>query len=274
MSHPLKVVLSAVLVGCLAGLASAAPVPAKADTTPAGKARQALDKKITLKAENKTLAEVVELLREEKVEVAIDAAALQQFGIDVNTPAVTCDLKDAKVRDVMKAALARYNLRCGVTADGLTVSTEDGLIAKQLRARVDVDAADRPLAEVLKGLTDQTGANVVLDSRPGKKLTDAAVTLKADDVPLETAVRLAAEIGGYSVVRMGNVLFVTTTDRADKLRPDADRPVGPATPFPVFPTDPLLPPGVVPGGPGGGLFPPPVPPAVEVPATPPVQEKK
>ncbi len=268
MSHPCKVILSAVLVGCLAGLASAAPVPTKADTTPAGKARQALEKKISLKAENKSLTEVVEMLREEaKVEVTLDTPAFQQFGIDVNTPAVNCDLKDAKVRDVMKAVLAKYNLRCGVTGDGLVVSTEDGLIAKQLRHRVDLDVTDRPLGEVLKGLADQTGANVVLDSRPGKKLTDAPVTLKADDVPAETAVRLAAEIGGYSVVRMGNVLFVTTTERADKLRPDADKPVAPATPLPLFPTDPLLPPMF--GVPPGGILPP-----VIEPPPPPVQEKK
>lgn len=268
MSHPCKVVLTAVLVGCLAGLVSAAPVPSKADASPAGKARQALDKKVTLKAENKSLTEVVELLREEaKVEVTLDTPAMQQFGVDVNTPAVNCDLKDTKLRDVMKAVLAKYNLRCGVTADGLVVSTEDGLIAKQLRARVDVDATDRPLGEVLKGLADQTGANVVLDSRPGKKLTDAAITLKADDVPVETVVRLAAEIGGYGVVRMGNVLFVTTTERADKMRPDADRPVAPATPFPIFPTDPLLPPPVPPLG--GGVVPPAVdPPAVAPPPIP------
>jgi len=225
MSHAWKVALSAVLVGCLAGVLYAAPVPTKsADTSPAAVARQTLDKKITLKAENKTLAEVVEMLRDEsKVEVTIDTVALQQFGIDVNTPAVNCDLKDAKVRDVIKAVLGKYNLRCGVTAGGLTVSTEDGLIVKQLRHRVDLDATDRPLGELLKSLADQSGANVVFDSRPGKKLTDAAVTLKADDVPVETAVRLTAEIAGYSVVRMGNVLFVTTSERAEKLRPDADK---------------------------------------------------
>jgi hypothetical protein len=247
MSHPFKVVLSAALVGCLAGLLSAAPVPAKADTTPAGKARQLLDKKVSLKAEGKSLAEVVEMLREEKVDVSIDTMTLQMAGMDVNTPAVNCDLKDTKLRDVMKAVVGKYNLRCGVTADGLVVSTEDGLTARQLRPRVDVDATDRPLAEVLKGLADQTGANVVLDSRPGKKLTDAAVTLKADDVPLETAVRLTAEVGGYSVVRMGNVLFVTTADRADKLRPDADRPFAPSAPLPVLPlTDSILPPAIPP----------------------------
>ncbi len=265
MSHPCKVVLSAVVVGCLAGLVSAAPVPAKTDTTPAAKARQALDKKITLKAENKTLAEVVELLREEtKADITLDTATFQQFGFDVNTPAVTCDVKDAKVRDVLKAALTKYNLRAGVTADGLTISTDDGLTAKQLRHRVDVDATDRPLGEVLKAVADQSGANVVFDSRPGAKLTSAPVTLKADDVPAETAVRLAAEVGGFSVVRMGHVLFVTTGERADKLRPDADRPLAPVSAFPVFPLDPLLPPLA---NPPGGIIPPMADPS-------PVQEKK
>lgn len=269
MSHPWKVVLSAILVGCLAGVLSAAPVPAKpADDSPAGKARQTLDKKITLKAENKSLTEVVEMLREEsKVEVAIDTQTLQQFGVDVNTPAVNCDLKDAKVRDVMKAVLGKYNLRCGVTAGGLTVSTEDGLIVKQLRHRVDVDVTDQPLEDVVRTLTSQSGANVVFDPRPERKLLGAKVTLKAEDVPVETAVRLTAEIAGYSVVRMGNVLFVTTTERAEKLRPDADKPVAPATPFPVYPTDPLVIPPPVP--PVGGANPPPV-----VDLLPPVAEKK
>lgn len=249
MSHPWKVALSAVLVGCLAGVLSAAPVPTKsADASPAAVARQTLDKKITLKAENKSLTEVVEMLREEaKVEVTLDTTALQQFGIDVNTPAVNCDLKDAKVRDAMKAVLGKYNLRCGVTADGLAVSTEEGLIARQLRHHVDVDATDQKLGELLKSMADQSGANVVFDTRPGKKMTDAAVTLKADDVPVETAVRLAAEIAGYSVVRMGNVLFVTTEERAVKLAAVADKPVAPTGPNAVLPVDPLvIPPPVAP----------------------------
>ena len=67
---------------------------------------------------------------------------------------------------------------------------------------------------------------------------------------------------------------LTTTERADKLRPDADRPLGPVSSFPTFPSDPLLPPGVIPGvppllPPGGGAIPPR---AAELP--PPVQEKK
>ena len=47
------------------------------------------------------------------------------------------------------------------------------------------------------------------------------MTLQLEDVPLETAVRLLARLAGLKPVRLDNVLFVTTEERADKLRPDA-----------------------------------------------------
>jgi type II secretory pathway component GspD/PulD (secretin) len=258
MSHPWKFA-AVVAAGLVASFAAAAPVPPKADDSPAAKARAALDQKVTLKAEGKSLVEWAEMVKEAtKAEVVIDTTTFQQFGFDANSPTVNCDVKDVKLREVMKTVLGKMNLRCGVTAGGLCISTEDGLTARQLRHRVDVDAAERPLGDLLKSLADQSGTNVVFDSRPGKKLTDAAVTMKADDVPVETAVRLAAEIGGYGVVRMGNVLFVTTTERAEKLAAVADPRVPPANPIPVFPELPLLPP--------------PVPPIVDPPL--PVVEKK
>lgn len=277
MSHLRKFAAAVVVAGLAVGFAAAAPVPAKADDSAPAKARQALDQKVTLKAENKSLTEFVELLKEEaKVDVVLDTTALQQFGIDVNTPGVNFDVKDAKLKGVMKTALAKFNLRCGVTDAGLCISTEDGLTAKQLRHPVDVDATDRPLGDLLRSLANETGANVVFDSRPGKKLLEAPVTMKADDVPLETAVRLAAEIGGYGAVRFGNVLFVTTIERAEKLAAVADPRLGPANPNPVFPPDggfpPPIPGGAVPpiapGIPGG------VPPAADLPVQKPVEEKK
>lgn len=280
MSHPWKFVAAVAAAGLVASFAVAAPVPPKADDSPAAKARAALDQKVTLTAEGKTLTELVEMVKEAtKAEVVLDTATFQQFGFDANSPTVNCDVKEVKLREVMKTVLGKINLRCGVTAAGLCISTEDGLTAKQLRHRVDVDAADRPLGDLLRSLADQSGTNVVFDSRPGKKLTDAAVTLKADDVPVETAVRLAAEVGGYGVVRMGNVLFVTTTERADKLAAVADPRLPPAMPNPVFPIEPFP----LPGGPGGiapglpgGVVPPVVDP-VERPVEkkePPVKEKR
>ncbi len=271
-----RALLVAVVGIWLAGVAAAAPVPAaKADESTVGKARAALDKKVTLKAEGKSLTEIVEMIRDEaKVDITLDTTTLQQFGLDVNTPVLKFEVKDVKLREAMKTALAQQNLRFGLTATGLIISTEEGLLGKQLRHRIDVDATDKPLGNLLKEIADCSGANVVFDSRGGKKLLDAAVTLKADDVPVETAVRLAAEVSGYGVVRMGNVLFVTTTERADKLAATADRPLGPTNPNPIFPTEPFQLPG---GGIAPGLpqaLPEPLPPAKEPPTKEEPVEKK
>jgi len=257
MSRRWKVAL-AVTVALFAAPAVAAPVPV---AKPAGesvvaKARAALNKPITAKGDGKSFAETVELFKDlTKAEITLDTAALQMMGVDANQSVVKYDLKDAKLKDALKAAFGPFNLRCGVTATGLVVSTDEGIVARQLRERVTVDADGKTLADVLKGLSEQTGANVVIDPR-AKKLAEEKVTLSLDDVPLEAAVRLTAEVAGASVVRMSNVLFVTTEARADKLRPDADRPVGPSPANPFFPGIDGI------GGPGafgpGGIIPPPV----------------
>ena len=75
-----------------------------------------------------------------------------------------------------------------------------------------------------------------------------------DEVPLETAVRLMAELANLKPVRLGNVLFVTSEDRADKLKADTEVPmplgggfgvedrVMPARPLPAAPMVPVAPP--------------------------------
>ncbi len=264
------VALSAV---AFADSANAAPLPAenKGDGAVA-KARKALEQKITAKADGKTLHEAIELLKEvAKVDIILDTTTIQMLGMDPNQPVVKFDFKDVKLKDGLRTAFESMNLRCGVTSSGIVVSTDEGLTIRQLRQRVDIDADAKSLTETLKGLADETGANVVIDPR-AKKAADEKITLKIDDVPLESAVRLAADMGGLAVVRMSNVLFVTTEARADKLRPDADRPVGPTPGNSVFG-------GFDNVGPGGGLPPPAANPAVPPPQDPlvlppPVVEKK
>lgn len=272
MSRRWKIVAAAV-AALLAVPAVAAPVP-KPGESAVGKARAALNKTVTAKGDPKTFTETIDLFKDlAKVEITLDTAAIQMMGIDPNQPVVKFDVKDAKLKDAVKAAFGPYNLRIGVTASGLFVSTEEGLTARQLRERVDVAADGRPLADVLRGLAEQTGATVVFDPRAKKLLTEEKVTLALDDVPLETAVRLSAEVAGAGVVRMGNVLFVTTEARADKLRADADRPVGPAqtNPFGIGIDGPggIIGGGIgFPGAGGGGVVPPP--PPVQVAPPPPV----
>ena len=237
----------------------AAPLPAaKGEGEPAAvKARAALNNRVTIKAENKTLAEAIDLFKEYgKADILLDTGTIQMMGMDVNTPAVIIDVKDMPLKDAILKSLAGLNLRYGVTAQGIVISTDEGITIRQLRQRVNLEADGKILTDVFKGLANETGANVVIDPRIAKKASDEKITLKLEDVPLETAVRLAADVAGYSVIRMSNVLFVTSEARAEKLRPDADKPVPPTPGNPFFPG----------GIDGGGVVPQAVPGAVPVPA--------
>lgn len=205
---------------------------------------------------------------------------IYQFGLDPNMPSVNVALKQVKLKDGLRQALAPFNLKCGLTKDGLYISTEEGLTTKQLRQRVSVDCDGTSFGAAVKQLATDCGANIVIDPRLADK-ANKPVTLKLEDVPLETAIRLLAEVADLGAVRMSNVLFITTAERAEKLRPSADGPTQPSPGNPVFPFPgggidrpvPLPPvigiPGVVlpggPGGIGGGVVPLPEPVPVEVP---------
>jgi type II secretory pathway component GspD/PulD (secretin) len=224
---------------------AAAPAPAAAkNANPMDAARKALDEVGDMNYQNKTLNEVIGDLKDKaKLAVIIDPM-VYQFGLDPNQPTVSVNIKGVKLKDGLRQALAPFGLKCGLTKDGLFISTEEGLTTKQLRQRVSVDCDGTAFAATVKSLAADTGANVVLDPRLKEK-GNAAVTLKLDDVPLETAVRLLAEVADLGVVRMSNVLFVTTPERAEKLRTSADAPTQPNGGVVPFLNG-------IPGGPGGG----------------------
>src|SRR5262249_32787430 len=143
--------------------------------------------------QGRTLNDVITDLKEKaKVPVVLDST-VYQFGLDPNQPVVSVNLKQVKMRDGLKAVLAPFNLKFGLTAEGLFISTEDGVITRQLRQRVSVDCDGTAFSAAAKQLAADTGANVVVDPRLGDK-ANKAVTLKLDDVPLETAIRLLAEV--------------------------------------------------------------------------------
>lgn len=235
---------------------AAAPVPAAPKSeSPMAAARKALDDVTDMNYQGRTLNDVVNDLKEKaKVPVVIDSTVMQ-FGLDPNQPVVNVNLKQVKMRDGLKAVLAPYNLKFGLTADGVFISTEDGVISKQLRQRVSVDCDGTAFGAAVKQLANDTGANLVVDPRLGEK-AKKPVTLKLEDVPLETAVRLLSEVADLRAVRMSNVLFVTTPDKAKVLREDADGPTGPSPLNPIF-GGLNFPPGAIGGfgGAGGIVFP-------------------
>jgi hypothetical protein len=269
----------AISVLAYSGLGSAAPVPGAtakfADSTIA--ARRALDEVVDLNYQGRSLNDVVADMKDKlKVPVAIDPL-IYQFGFDPTQPTITLNVKQVKFRDGIKAALSPFNLRFGFTREGVLISTEDGLIARQLRQRVTVDCDGTAFTDAVKVLAADTGANIVVDPRLKDK-AKVPVILKLEDVPLETAIRLLAEVADLRAIRMNNVLFVTSNERAEKLRADADGPVPSPQANPGIQNQILQ--GMI-GGfgiVGGGAIgvpavAPPAPPApVEAPA--PVEEKK
>ncbi|VTU02309.1 hypothetical protein : [Gemmataceae bacterium] len=245
MRATVRWMMTAVLFAATAA-AQAAPVPAAPAKAadPMSAVRKALDEVGDMNYEGRTLLDVVTDLKEKsKLNIVLDSS-LGNFGLDVNQPVINVNLKQVKLKDGLKKVLEPYNLKFGTTRDGVYISTEDGVTTRQLRQRVSVDCDGTDFGTAIKQLAADSGANVVVDPRLGEK-TKKAVTLKLEDVPLETAVRLLAEVADLRAVRMANVLFVTTHDKAKVLREDGDGPTGSTPANPVFPL-----PGV--GFPGGG----------------------
>lgn len=236
----------------LAALVVAGPVgkdAVKKDSS-AEAVRKALDAPISLEVGDQPLAGVLSQLSElAKVSIVYDRTSLAMIG-DGTDPIVTLRAKDMKLRSALRSVTAQNGLSFGVVGDFILVSGEETVWQRQVRQRVSVDWDDVQFAKALKDLAKETATNLVLDPRQAKKAADMRVSMKLDDVPLETAVRLMAEMAGLKPARMGNVLFVTSEERADRLK-DAEHPTSPTFP------------GIMGGGINGVVpaVPPPAPPA-------------
>jgi hypothetical protein len=240
-----------------AALVTAGPAPAdnkdKA-VSPAEKIKKQLDQTISLEITEQPLTLALNQIREQtKINFVIDKFTIQQMGMDPEQMPVNVKLKDVKVRTALRSALSPYNLGYAIMGDTVLISTDDMAMHRQMRQRVSVELEKVDLAAALKQLSRETATNLMLDSRVGKE-AKTEVSLQMEDVPLETAVRLVAEMAGLKPVKVGNVLFVTTKTLANEMRndPDLNQPgVNPG----VMPGMPGMP-----GGPGmpvpGGAFPP------------------
>jgi hypothetical protein len=230
---PSRRLLAVVVAVALSPLSvSAAPAPsappasdADAALSPVEKARQGLDRPVTLKIDRQTLAQTVaQLSAKAKVRIVLDVQAITgqlgsaPDGTPVQTP---MDLKDVKVRAALRTLLAPYNLTFVIVGDSVVVTTEDAAAAQQMGQHVSVNFDKVDLAAALKQIARETAVNIALDPRAEKEAM-SKVSLQVEDVPLETAVRLLAEMAGLKPVRADNALFVTKKDVAAEMRGDPD----------------------------------------------------
>ena len=219
-------ILPAVFVLALTpALAPAAPATEAPAVSPVEKLRADLDKVISIKIDKQPLSTAVDQLRKQTgVSIVLDALTIQQqlgFSPDAPPTPVEVDLKNVKVRAALRTILAPYNLGFAPVGDGVIVTTDDVAMFRQMRQHVNVDLDKVEFAAALKQIARETGVNLVLDGRVSKEAS-AKVTMQMEDVPLDTAVRLLAEMAGLKPVRVGNVLFVTGKANANEMRNDPD----------------------------------------------------
>ncbi len=81
---------------------------------------------------------------------------------------------------------------------------------------------ETPLVETLPRLAESSGYNVAADPHAGA-LLQTKITVQLNNVPIDTAVRLLANMAGLSVVKLDNVFYVTTKEKADGLREEQEK---------------------------------------------------
>jgi RNA polymerase sigma factor (sigma-70 family) len=89
-----------------------------------------------------------------------------------------------------------------------------------------------PIDEALKEIATSTGYNIVVDSRKGDKEKGPRVTADLNNVPVDTAVRILADMADMGVAHLDNVLYVTTKENAEKLQKGKDKLKVPEAPKP------------------------------------------
>ena len=230
---PIRSIRPPVLVAAVAWALlplSAWPAPAptaprdEAPLNPVEKARQGLDRAVTLRIDRQPLSTAVAMLREKtKLNLVLDTQAIANIGINVDQPPtpVDVDLKEVKARTALRTVLEPYGLTFAVVGDAVVITTEDQATARQMGQHIGVSFDKVELAAALKQIAHDTGVNLALDPRAEKEAS-AKVSLQVEDMPLETAVRLLAEMAGLKPVRAGNTLFVTKKEVAAELRADPD----------------------------------------------------
>ena len=89
-----------------------------------------------------------------------------------------------------------------------------------------------PLNDALKDLARQGGINIVVDVRVAEKAR-VPVTVRLVNTPIDTAVRLLADMADLKPFLVDNLLYVTTRENADRMEaqarpsPNADEGTGP-----------------------------------------------
>jgi hypothetical protein len=156
--------------------------------------------------------------------IMINESAFKADGISDNaaaTPVGLPRMSNVTLNTILQLLAEQVKGSFLITPDGIVFTTpqrtrpEDWLTDRSLPPLVTVRFARRGLRAALEDLSQMTGVSVVLDRRVhGEPRLNTAL----NNVPLDTAVRLLADMSDLDVVAMDSILYVTDKPNAEKLQ--------------------------------------------------------
>ena len=188
------------------------------------KLRQGLDKTITVDYAGQSLAEVLKHLQEKTgVPINLDPTVLVDMEGNANVPVggATAQIKikatNEKASQVLRKLLNAHCLSYAILEDAVLVTSDEFATIRQYLQRVNVAVEAVPLKKAARDLAKKHGVNLMIDPKMLMQ-ADAAVSIELDNVSLETALRMMAELANLKTARMGSVTFITSEERAKKIR--------------------------------------------------------
>jgi hypothetical protein len=158
------------------------------------------------------------------IPILVDRFAFAGIGIqDVESQKVTITkLQNVPARDVLRLLLSQVGGDFLVDDGHLVVVPQQYMAAERLvRRPVDITLENTTLAATCQRLSEVSGISIVLDSRCTDK-AKVAVSGSFQHVPLETVVRILADMADLKAVAMDNVLYLTTKANAQELQAEQD----------------------------------------------------
>jgi len=235
----------------LSGPVQGQPNKKKQDQPPAVKReespeaiRKILDRTVDVESGTSLAEALMKLGEANRINIVLDRVATQQMGFDPSEMPNEYEAKGVKLRSALKVMCGHWQLAFAVVGDSVIVSTEEMIVYRQLKQKIAIEVSEQPFSKVVLELGKKHGVNILIDPRFKGKMAEVPVTLSLDEVPLEAAVRLLAEMAGMKPARIGNVLLMTSEERADKLKDSDSLVPSPNVPMGIG--------GFVPVGPGVG----------------------
>jgi hypothetical protein len=235
MSVGVGVVMAATAIGFMGVLASVQSADQKAEKKPAARPKKLsnaelvnkLQERITIVRDfdaNTPLKDVLEYLADHfYITIVIDSQALEDEAMDEleTRPVGLRKPSDYRMADALRMVLsqarATYLIRNGVVeVTSRLAAAPDQLLRQTVLATFD----KTPLSKALQELAESSGVSVMVDPR-AQTSTPVTATLK-NDVSLETAVCLLADMAGLKAVRVGGALYVTTKENAAALQAEEE----------------------------------------------------